>query len=149
MAMQVNRVGIALIAFFGLVGLALAIAPFALGIPAQVAWILAMIGVIWFLVAAGLVVFARRQQAKAAHQDWVFQNGIRGTATVLEAGSRATVNEMPVMKLKLALEVPGVAAAEVSRREIMSVFAARRMRPGLQLPVYVNPGDHADFVLVW
>jgi hypothetical protein len=149
MAMQVNRVGIGLIAFFGLIGLALAVAPFALGIPAQVAWILAMIGIIWFLVAAGLALFARRQRAKAAHQDWVFQNGIRGTATVLEAGSHATVNEMPVMKLKLALDVPGVRGAEVSRREIMSVFAARRMEPGLQLPVYVNPGDHGDFVLVW
>ena len=53
------------------------------------------------------------------------------------------------MKLKLALDVPGVAAGEVSRREVMSVFAARRMEPGLQLPVYVNPGDHGDFVLVW
>jgi preprotein translocase subunit YajC len=148
-ALQLNRTGIGLIAFFALVGLALAIAPFAIGVPGQVAWILAMIGVIWFLVAAGLALFARRQQAKAAHQDWVFQNGIRGTATVVDAGSHATVNEMPVMKLKLKLDVPGVAAAEVSRREIMSVFAARRMEPGLQLPVYVNPGDHGDFVLVW
>jgi preprotein translocase subunit YajC len=147
--MQVNRVGIGLMLFFGLFGLALAIAPFALGVPAQVAWILAMIGIIWFLVAAGLALFARRQQAKAAHQDWVFQNGIRGTATVLDAGSHATVNDMPVMKLKLRLDVAGVAAREVSRREIMSVFAARRMQPGLELPVYVNPGDQGDFVLVW
>jgi hypothetical protein len=149
MAMQINRVGVGLIAFFALFGLALAIAPFALGVPGQVAVILAMIGVIWFLVAAGLALFARRQKAKAAHQDWVFRNGIRGTATVLEAGSHATVNEMPVMKLKLALEVPGVASGPISRREIMSVFAARRIEPGLQLPVYVNPGDHGDFVLVW
>jgi hypothetical protein len=147
--MQINRVGIGLIAFFALAGLGLAAVPFALGLPGQVAWILALIGVIWFLVAAGLVVFARRQQAKAAHQDWVFRNGIRGTATVLEAGSHATVNEMPVMKLKLKLDVPGVAAGPVSRREIMSVFVARRMEPGLQLPVYVNPSDHDDFVLVW
>jgi hypothetical protein len=149
MAMQLNRLGVVLIAFFALAGLGLAIVPFALGVPGQVAWILALVGVIWFLVAAGLALFARRQQAKAAHQDWVFHNGIRGTATVLEAGSHATVNEMPVMKLALRLEVPGVAAGPVSRREIMSVFAARRMQPGLQLPVYVNPGDHTDFVLVW
>ena len=149
MALQLNRTGIGLIAFFALFGLAMAIVPFAIGIPGQAAAIVAMVGVIWFLVAAGLALYARRQQAKAAHQDWVFQNGIRGTATVLEAGSHATVNEMPLMKLKLRLDVPGVAGAEVSRREIMSVFAARRMEPGLQLPVYVNPGDHADFVLVW
>ena len=149
MALQLNRVGIGLIGFFALFGLALAIAPFALGVPGQVAGILAMIGVIWFLVAAGLVLFARRQQAKAAHQDWVFQNGIRGTATVLDAGSHATVNEMPLMSLRLDLEVPGFGTREVKRREIMPVFAARRMEPGLTLPVYVNPGDPGDFVLVW
>lgn len=149
MALQVNRTGVGLIAFFAIAGLLLAIAPFALGVPGRVAAILALVGAIWFLVAAGLALYARRQQAKAAHQDWVFRNGIRGTATVLDASSHATVNEMPLMKLRLALEVPGVAAAEVSRREIMSVFAARRMEPGLQLPVYVNPGDHADLVLVW
>jgi preprotein translocase subunit YajC len=147
--MQLNRTGIGLIAFFAIAGLGFAVVPFAIGIPGQAAWILAMIGVIWFLIAGGLALYARRQQTKAAHQDWVFQNGIRGTATVLEAGSHATVNEMPLMKLKLALDVPGVAATEVSRREIMSVFAARRMQPGLELPVYVNPGDHADLVLVW
>jgi hypothetical protein len=149
MAMQINRVGIGLIAFFALAGLALVIVPIVAGVSGQASGILAMIGVIWILVAGGLALFARRQRAKAAHQDWVFQNGIRGIATVLEAGSRATVNEMPVMKLRLQLDVPGVAATEISRREIMSVFAARRMEPGLELPVYVNPGDHGDLVLVW
>ena len=53
------------------------------------------------------------------------------------------------MKLRLRLEVPGVDPGPVARREIMSVFAARRMEAGLQLPVYVNPDDHADLVLVW
>ena len=143
--MQINRTGYFLIGLFGLIGLAMLVAP----IPGEAGWILKSIGIIWFLVAGGLYFFARGQKRKAAHQDWVFQNGIRGTATVLDAGSHATVNEMPLMKLKLALDVPGVAATEVSRREIMSVFAARRMEPGLQLPVYVNPGDHGDFVLVW
>ncbi len=149
MALQVNRTGIGLIAFFAIAGLGLVVVPLALGVPGQVAAILALVGVIWLLVAAGLALYARRQRAKAAHQDWVFRNGIRGTATVLDASSHATVNEMPVIKLRLALAVPGVAAAEVSRREIMSVFAARPMEPGPQLPVYVNPDDHADLVLVW
>jgi hypothetical protein len=37
----------------------------------------------------------------------------------------------------------------VKRREIMPVFAASRMEPGLVLPVYVNPQDPGEFVLVW
>jgi hypothetical protein len=147
--MQLNRVGIGLIAFFGLAGAAFAVVPILIGVPGEVAAILASIGVIWVLVAAGLFWYARRQERKAAHNDWVFQNGVRGTATVLSAGSHATVNEMPLMSLRLDLEVPGFAPREVKRREIMPVFAARQMEPGLTLPVHVNPKDPDDFVLVW
>lgn len=143
--MQLNRVGIGLIAFFGLIGLAMVAAP----IPGEAGWILKSIGVIWFLVAGGLYLFARSQQRKAAHQDWVFQNGIRGRATVLDAGSSATVNEMPLMKLKLDLDVPGQERRQVSRRQVMPVFAAMRMQAGIVLPVYVNPQDPDDLVLVW
>lgn len=147
--MQLNKTGIWLIAFFGLAGAAFAVVPILIGVPFEVAGILASIGVIWVLVAAGLYWYARRQQRKAAHDDWVFQQGIRGTATVLSAGSHAEVNEMPLMSLRLELEVPGHGTQEVKRREIMPVFAASRMEPGLVLPVYVNPGDPGDFVLVW
>jgi hypothetical protein len=148
--MQLNKVGIGLIAFFGLVGAAFAIAPILLGVPGEIAVIFASIGVIWVLVAGGLLWYARRQQGKAAHQDWIFQQGLRGTATVLYAGSSATVNEMPLMSLRLDVEVPGFGTqAEVKRQEIMPVFAATRMEPGLVLPVYANPEDPSDFILVW
>jgi hypothetical protein len=147
--MQLNKVGIGLIAFFGLIGAAFAVVPILIGVPGEVAGIFASIGVIWVLVAGGLAWYARRQQRKAAHNDWIFRQGLRGTATVLHAGSNATVNEMPLMSLRLDLEVPGHGNREVKRREIMPVFAARRMEPGLTLPVYVNPQDPSDFVLVW
>ena len=147
--MQLNKVGIGLIAFFGLAGAAFAIVPILAGVPGEVAGILASIGVIWVLVAGGLLWYAKRQERKAAHQDWVFRQGLRGTATVLAASSHAEVNEMPLMSLRLDLEVPGFGTREVKRREIMPVFAATRMEPGLVLPVYVNPKDSDDFVLVW
>lgn len=147
--MQLNKVGIGLIAFFGLAGAAFAIVPILIGVPFEVAGILASLGVIWVLVAAGLLWYARRQNKKAAHNDWIFQQGLRGTATVLYAGSNATVNEMPLMKLRLDLEVPGQGTREVKRREVMPVFAASRMQPGLTLPAYVNPQDPSDFILVW
>ena len=147
--MQLNRVGIGLIAFFGLAGAAFAIVPILAGAPGEVAGILASIGVIWVLVAGGLLWYARRQERKAAHQDWVFRQGLRGTATVLAASSSAEVNEMPLMSLRLELDLPGFGRREAKRREIMPVFAASRMQPGLVLPVYVNPNDADDFVLVW
>lgn len=147
--MQLNRTGIGLIAFFGLAGAAFAVVPILIGVPGEVAGILASIGVIWVLVVGGLYWYARRQKRKAAHQDWVFQQGLRGTATVLSASSHAEVNEMPLMSLRLELDLPGFGKREVKRREIMPVFAASRMEPGLVLPVYANPKDESDFVLVW
>jgi len=148
--MQINRTGIGLIGLFGLLGLALCIGPALLGADLETSLIVASTGAIFVLVAAGLAWYARHTGAKAAHQDWIFQNGIKGSATILEVGnSHTTVNEMPLMKLKLELDVPGVGRSQVTRREVMPVFTANRMDAGLVLPAYANPKDAADFVLVW
>jgi hypothetical protein len=147
--MQVNRVGIGLIGFFLLAGLGLVVVPTLFGASGEVAAIVGLTGAIWIVVALGLVLYSRRQKKKGAHQDWVFQNGIRGRATVVDVSSHAEVNGMPLIKLKLELDVPGQGARRAQRREIMPVFSARRMEEGLVLPVYVNPQDADDFVLVW
>jgi hypothetical protein len=147
--MQLNKVGISLIAFFGLGGLAIALAPLFVSLPAEAMLTMVLLGGIWALTAFGLILYARHSQRKAAHQDWIFKQGLRGTATVLYAGSHSKVNEMPLMSLRLDLELPGSETREVKRREIMPVFAAVRMQPGLVLPVYVNPDDPGDFILVW
>ena len=148
--MQINRTGIFLIGFFGLLGLAMCVGPVLAGAGGEASLILASTGAIFVLVAAGLAWYARHARAKAAHQDWIFQNGIKGSATILEVGnSHTTVNEMPLMKLKLELDIPGVGRSEVSRRELMPVFIANRMDAGLTLPAYANPKDPAEFILVW
>jgi hypothetical protein len=148
--MQINRTGVWLIAFFALLGVAMCAGPALLGADAETSLIVGSTGAIFVLVAAGLAWYARRARAKAAHQDWIFQNGIKGSATILEVGnSHTTVNEMPLMKLKLALEIPGAGRSEVTRREVMPVFTANRMSEGLVLPAYANPRDPGDFILVW
>ena len=147
--MQINRTGVFLIGFFGIAGLALCIVPVLLGASAEVALIVASTGFIWFLVAMGLVWYALRSNKKAAHNEWIFKNGIKGSATVLYAGSNATVNDMPLMKLRLDLDIPGVGVREVSKREVMPVFIANRMEPGLVLPAYANPENPDEFILVW
>ncbi|HWC08541.1 MAG TPA: hypothetical protein VG458_05785, partial [Solirubrobacterales bacterium] len=129
--MQINRTGIFLIGFFGIAGLALCVVPALLGADAETALIVASTGFIWFLVAMGLVWYALRSNKKAAHDDWIFKHGIKGTATVLDSGSNATVNDMPLMKLKLELDIPGVGVREVKRREVMPVFTANQMESGL------------------
>lgn len=143
--MQINRIGVALVSFFLLAGLAMVLAP----IPGTAGGVFKLTGAIWTVVAVALVLYARREKRKAAHQDWVFRNGLRGRATVLEASGFGTLNELPIMRLDLELDVPGQRSRRVRRKETMSVFAARRMQPGLVLPTYVNPSDPSDFVLVW
>jgi hypothetical protein len=147
--MQLNKVGIGVIAFFGLAGLAIAALPLFVSIPAEAVLTLVMLGVIWALVAFGLVLYALHQRRKAAHHDQLFKTGVRGTAKVLYAASNATVNEMPLMNLRLDLELPGEETREVKRREVMPVFVATRMKPGLTLPVYADPKNPTDFILVW
>lgn len=148
--MQINRTGYFLIALFGLLGLAMCAGPALFGANLETSLIVASTGAIFVLVAAGLGLYARHAKRKAAHQDWIFRSGIKGSATVVEVGnSHTTVNEMPLMKLKLALDIPGVGRREVGRREVMPVFTANRMEAGLVLPAYANPENPAEFILVW
>jgi hypothetical protein len=146
---QINRVGIGLLLFFGIFGALFVVVPIVVGADLMVTAILALLGIIWVLVAGGLALYARGQRAKAARQDQIFRTGIKGTATVREAGSHVTVNEMPLMSLQLDLDIPGVGVRQVRHREVMPVFTADRMRPGLVLPAYFDPQNPGDFILVW
>jgi hypothetical protein len=148
--MQINRTGYFLIALFAGLGLAMCVVPALFGADLETAAIVGSTGAIFVLTAAGLGLYARHAQRKAAHQDWIFRNGIKGSATILRVGnSNTTVNEMPLVKLKLELDFPGLGRREVSRREVMPVFTAARMEDGLVLPAYANPENPAEFILVW
>lgn len=148
--MQINRTGYFLIALFGGLGLAMCVVPPLFGADLETSLIVASTGVIFVLTAIGLGFYARHAKRKAAHHDWIFQNGIKGSATILAVGnSNTTINEMPLIKLKLELDFPGVGRREVSRREVMPVFTASRMDAGLVLPAYANPDNPAEFILVW
>jgi hypothetical protein len=148
--MRLNRTGIGLIAFFLLAGLALVVVPTAVAGLSEAAGILASLGASWMIVALGLGVYAYRQKGRAEHQDLVFRTGVKGTATILAApASRMEVNEMPVMRLELELDIPGQGRRRVRKSETMPVFVATRMREGLVLPIYANPADPDDIVLVW
>ena len=147
--MQINRIGWFLLALFGIGGLLIAVVPFFIPGGSAATFVTLPLGGIWALVAFGLLLYALRSARQARHQQWVFQTGIRGVARILQASSGASVNEMPVMSLVVELEFPGMGSRRATKREIMSVFAARRMQPGTVLPAYVNPDDPEDFILVW
>jgi hypothetical protein len=143
---QVNRTGYFLFALFGLGGIVFII--LGILIPSVAATFL-IIGVIWVLVTGGLIVYAIRQRRQGEHDRWLWQTGLRGKGTLVSAHSGALINDQPLMTLELDVEVPGQAPRRVKRRLIISNFAVHVMQPGLVLPVYVNPQDPEDLLIVW
>jgi hypothetical protein len=141
--MQINRTGYSLLAFFFLGGLAFTIVEFTL-LPFPI-----FIGPIWMVVATGLGIYAIQQARKGRHEQWLWKTGMRGKGTVVSAGSHTQINEQPLMKLELDLEFAGMEPRRVTRRVIVSNFAAPLLQPGVELPVYINPQDPEDLLIVW
>ena len=147
--MILNRTGYFLIALFGgLGGIALITGLIAGGMGGG---IVAMIGGIWFLVAGGLVLYNRQQGKRADHDRWLFENGLAGTGTIVDVGSNATINDQPVLKLVLDLQIAGHPPRRIHKRILMSSFAAYRMQPGVVLPIHANPDPEkgGDVLVRW
>jgi hypothetical protein len=141
--MQINRTGYFLLGFFFVGGVIFTVLEFTV-FPFPIS-----LGPIWIVVSVGLGIYALRQAGKGRHEQWLFRSGLRGRGTLVSARSGALINEQPLMTLELDVEVPGQAPRRVSRKLIISDFAAAVMRPGLVLPVYVNPQDPEDLLIVW
>jgi hypothetical protein len=140
---QINRTGYGLLALFGLGGIFFTLLDiFVFPFPV-------LVGEIWLLVTAGLAIYAVKQSRAGRHDQWLWKNGLRGSGTLVSARSGVVVNEQPMMTLELDLEVPGQSARRVTRKMIVSEFAAHLMVPGLVLPVYVNPQEPDDILVVW
>ena len=141
--MQINRTGYFLLAFFFIGGLIFTVLEFTV-FPFPI-----FLGPIWVIVSVGLGIYAIRQARRGRHEQWLWKTGLRGRGTLVSARSGALINEQPLMTMELDLEVPGQSPRRVSRRLIVSDFAAPLMQPGVVLPVYVNPGDPEDILIVW
>ncbi len=89
------------------------------------------------------------RHGEGRHEQWLWKTGLKGRGTLVSVRSGAVINEQPLMTLELDLEVPGQAPRRVKRKLIISDFAAPLMQPGLVLPVYVNPQDPEDILVVW
>jgi hypothetical protein len=141
--MQINRTGYFLLGFFFIGGLIFTVLEFTV-FPFPI-----FLGPIWVVVSVGLGIYAIQQSRKGRREQWLFKTGLRGKGTLVSARSGALINEQPLMTLELDVEVPGQEAQRVTRKLIISNFAAHLMQPGLVLPVYVNPRDPEDILIVW
>jgi hypothetical protein len=151
--MRLNRLGTKLIAVFLLVGVAMLVIALVIAddgfVGAATALFLGLMGlayVVASLIAIGIALKARR---KSQRNRWLATNGLRGRATVVDASSEMSVNLQPLYRLVLDLDFPGSERHRVTRSMIIGSFAARRMKPGLVMPAYVDPDKPDDLLIVW
>ena len=151
--MRVNRLGVWIIATFLGGGLLLCALAWFLLFEAGGATIagvaVAFVGVPWVLGALIAVLVGIRAEARSRHRRWLARHGIRGRATIVTGTAELSLNEHPYFELLLDLDVPGQLRRRVEHRCVIGNFAARRIRAGLVLPVYVHPRRPDDILLVW
>ena len=137
--MRPNKIGWAFVIFFLLGGIALWIA-----IPEV--WV----GQIFVVVAVFLAILyaAMNRRADAALE--LQRTGVRGEARIIEMTQTGTyINEQPRVKLKLAIQAPGVAPFEDERTETVPLIVLGRLTSGLPLVVYMKPEDPKGYVIDW
>ena len=83
-------------------------------------------------------------------QNKILQQGLAGRATVVGLASTSMyVNEQPVAKLTLNVQIPGRAPYTVEKREVIPLLALGMITPGSSLPVAVDPTDPQKIVIDW
>ena len=89
-------------------------------------------------------------RSSGAQSNKILQQGIPGTATILGmASTNMYINEQPVAKLTLSIQLPGRAPYTVEKREVIPLLALGMMAPGRSLPVAVDPADPQKVVIDW
>jgi hypothetical protein len=77
------------------------------------------------------------------------REGIPGTARVIAVeGTDVLINRRPQVRMRLVLELPGRAPAEITRVEVLP-FAGYGIAPGRVLHVYVDPADPENMLIDW
>jgi hypothetical protein len=83
-------------------------------------------------------------------QNKILEQGLVGTATVLGLASTSMyINNQPVAKLTLSVQIPGRSPYTVERREVIPLLAIGMVAPGSSLPVAVDPVDPQKVVIDW
>lgn len=86
----------------------------------------------------------------SGRRNQILQQGVAGNATILGlASTNMYVNEQPVAKLTLSVQLPGRPPYTVEKREVIPMLALGMIAPGKSLPVAVDPADPQKVVIDW
>jgi hypothetical protein len=143
-AAKLNRFGIVLAAFFAVGGSTLFLGPyFGFSFGSRTT------GFLWLGIACLILWRWRRGNIEAGRRAQIVQTGVRGVATVLSASSRDADPGFSKLSLRLELDVPGVERRLIDHQEEVALYAAHGIKPGLKLPVVIDPQNPQNVVLVW
>lgn len=148
--MEIRKSGYLILAVCGLGALGFFGAPQVLAVPDEKHSQYEFMGSLLLLLGFGLLLWILHHKRRAAHDDWLFQNGIPGTATIVDEDLGGSSDDLVWVKLSLEVEVPPYEPRLVPQRRVyMPYYVSMWMLPGMTLQVYANPKDPEDFILVF
>lgn len=142
--MRLNRTGYGLIAVWALV----AAGSIAAGIATADA-VLLLVGGGAAVAVLALIVFALISARRGRRDRRLFETGIRGRGTIVRARPGMAIEDGIRVTLVMELEVPGVEPRREVETVLVSSFVAPCLRPGVVLPVYVDPEDDRRVLVAW
>jgi len=108
------------------------------------------IGPIWVATTIGVGIMFLVMHLRAERADRMKQTGTPGQAQILELTQTGMyVNDQPRVKLKLAIQAPGVAPFEDTKTHTVPLIALGRLSSGMPLAVYLSQEDPTDYVIDW
>ena len=107
-----------------------------------------LLGVIFLLTGIGILAVDQWLAGRRRRAERLRTAGMRGQATVLEVSdSNITVNNNPMIKLRMRVAIPNHPPYEVSKRMVVSRIGVGQYMPGSQLPVLVDPANPKDVMI--
>lgn len=100
-------------------------------------------------LVSGFVVFGALFKGAARHKVLV-RRGVDAWAKVMVVEQTGTrVNDQPMLRLRMLVEVPGKPGYAVLHREVVPQIRLAQLQPGVQLPVKVDPQDPRNMAIAW
>lgn len=86
----------------------------------------------------------------AARRKVLLRQGVDGSAKLMlveQTGTR--VNDQPMLRLRMMVQLPGQAAYAVLHKEVVPQIRLAQLQPGIHLPVKVDPQDPRNMAIAW
>ena len=100
-----------------------------------------------FITALGVNLYYRRINVRESN---LIQNGIQGEALILSREQTGVyLNELPQIKFILEITSPVEEKYQIEHKDVVNMLDLAVIRKGSKLPVYIDPNDKKNVLLVY